>query len=161
MEELAGHNRNDRISSSHLSVKISHLDFSSVHIVTVKAFLRHTITLDQENYLPFITYLIITHYLIFIYNTYSYWNWFFETFQLFKRIITCLSLLILVYFLILSKFGKITLCAYLDLCVYLFFEKCRPCALIWTWAIIRNTRVGENIYNLLYLKFEWLNLEEQ
>ena len=41
------------------------------------------------------------------------------------------------------------LCAYLDLCVYLFIEKCRPCAfsLIWACAFIRDTRVCVTLFH--------------
>ena len=38
-----------------------------------------------------------------------------------------------------------TLCTYLDLCVYLFFEKCQPCAFIWACAVIRDNRVFNKI----------------
>ena len=77
---------------------------------------------------------------------------------------------ILVYFLILNKLGQITLCAYLDLCVHLFFGKCQPCqpwALIRVWASIRVTRVivlyiywfalffSENIQVLFILSVEY------
>ena len=60
-----------------------------------------------------------------------------------KIINACLSLnTILEFFLILSKFGKITLCAYLGLCAYLFLEKCRPWAQFTVCATIRVTRVN-------------------